>query len=285
MSQPFLSIVTICFNQAQYLRQCLDSVVSQKCEAVEYIVVDPGSTDGSRAILESYGEAIDYLILEPDNGPADGLNKGFARARGEVGYFINSDDFLLPGAIKRMRRLWRTHPRSDAIAAAAWIVDEESNPVLEVQPTPLTLDVLVGGGGAVVQHGFTFKMETFRTVGGFNSANRTCWDYELICAMIGTGAKIQVVSDRLGVFRLHGGSLSGGGHGARHEVQYAADLARIYGRYTDRIPAKPASGKLTSIVKHIKNPTWSVTHLRNRYDLRRRRMRWDNDMSPCVDKA
>ncbi|MBK8907410.1 MAG: glycosyltransferase [Rhodospirillales bacterium] len=82
MTAPFLSIVTISFNQAQYARQAVESVLSQQGDDVEYIVVDPGSTDGSREILAGYGHAIDHFVFEPDNGPADGLNKGFGRATG-----------------------------------------------------------------------------------------------------------------------------------------------------------------------------------------------------------
>ena len=99
-SQIFLSIVTISYNQAPYLRQCVESVISQKSDDIEYIVVDPGSTDGSREILQSYGDAIDHLILQTDKGPADGLNKGFAKAKGKIGYFVNSAKISAMGLFK-----------------------------------------------------------------------------------------------------------------------------------------------------------------------------------------
>ena len=72
-----ISVVTISFNQAKFLRECIDSVLNQDYHEIEYIVVDPGSTDGSKKIIDSYGDKI-IKYYEKDYGPADGLNKGFS---------------------------------------------------------------------------------------------------------------------------------------------------------------------------------------------------------------
>jgi glycosyltransferase involved in cell wall biosynthesis len=99
-----ISIVTISFNQGKFLRQCIDSILTQTDCDVEYIVVDPGSTDGSRALIESYGDRI-IKVFEPDEGPADGLNQGFKCATGEIYGFVNADDYLLPGSLKHVNRI------------------------------------------------------------------------------------------------------------------------------------------------------------------------------------
>ena len=90
-----VSIVTISFNQAPYLERALQSVLTQSYPDVEYIVVDPGSSDGSREIIERYRSRLAGVVLEPDNGPADGLNREFAQASGEVFGHPNPDDVLL----------------------------------------------------------------------------------------------------------------------------------------------------------------------------------------------
>src|SRR3546814_11032429 len=77
------SVVTISYNQAKFLRRAIDSVLNQSGVDLEYIVVDPGSSDDSRAIIDSYGDRIGHRVYEPDQGPADGLNKGFAHATGK----------------------------------------------------------------------------------------------------------------------------------------------------------------------------------------------------------
>jgi glycosyltransferase involved in cell wall biosynthesis len=232
MTSPFISIVTISFNQGPYLRQCVDSVLAQKCDDVEYIIVDPGSTDGSREILASYGAAIDHLVLEPDNGPADGLSKGFARATGEVGYFINSDDFLLPSAVDRMRRLWAANPGIDLLLGGAWMVDGAGAPIRELVASSAELDVLLSGDSHIVQQGLSFRMDRLREVGGFNVANRTCWDFEFICAMLRNGARARVCRERIGTFRMYEGSLSGGVAGSVHIQRYRDDLDRIHREFT-----------------------------------------------------
>ena len=93
------SIVTISFNQAPYLETAIRSVLDQNYPDLEYIIVDPGSTDGSRDIIERFRSRFAKIIFEPDQGPGDGLNKGFAHATGDILGYLNSDDALLPGAL------------------------------------------------------------------------------------------------------------------------------------------------------------------------------------------
>src|SRR5262249_2827447 len=99
-----VSIVTISFNQGRYLEECLRSVVAHTSRGAESIFVDPGPTAGSRALMRRYGPRISRVILEPDQGPADGLNKGFAAATGTIFGYINADDRLAPGALAYVQR-------------------------------------------------------------------------------------------------------------------------------------------------------------------------------------
>jgi glycosyltransferase involved in cell wall biosynthesis len=279
MTLPSLSIVTISFNQAQYLRQCVDSVVLQKDNDVEYVVVDPGSTDGSREILKSYGDAIDHLVLQSDNGPADGLNKGFARATGEVGYFLNSDDFILPGAIDRMRRLWAENHNIDILLGGAWMVDGYGEPLRELEAVAPDLRSLLSGDATLVQQGMSFRLARFHDTGGFELANRTCWDYELLCALLDRGARSLVTKERFGVFRIHGDSLSGGVGGARHAERYMADLDRIHRLYAGR-PIATRSGLASALVRLrrlLSRPTTTLSHALDSLFPQRMRSRFNSD--------
>lgn len=87
-----ISVVTVSYNQAQFLERAIRSIVEQNQEDLEYIVIDPGSTDESRDIIERYRSNIAKIVYEPDSGPAEGLNKGFFHATGEVPGLINADD-------------------------------------------------------------------------------------------------------------------------------------------------------------------------------------------------
>jgi hypothetical protein len=101
MDWPRISVITVSYNQREYLEQCLLSVFNQRYPNLEYIVVDAGSTDGSIEILRHHEARFAHLIVEPDEGQSDGLNKGLCRATGDILTWINSDDMLAPWALKR----------------------------------------------------------------------------------------------------------------------------------------------------------------------------------------
>ncbi len=228
VAHPFLSIVTLSFNQAGYLRQALESVIAQKDGSVEFIVVDPGSTDGSLEIIAELSAGIDTVILDPDQGPADGLNKGFAAARGRIGYFINSDDFLVPGAVSALQQQWAVHSDIGLLLGRAWRVREDGTVERELLPTPNDRATLASGGATIVQQGFSFTMDAFRGVGGFNAANRSTWDYELLARFAAADIPFAVVDNRFGAFRLYSGGISGGALGDAHQRRFYADYQRIH---------------------------------------------------------
>src|SRR5258708_2417562 len=120
-----LSIVTISLNQEKFLERAILSVLNQASVSLEYIIVDAGSKDGSREIIERYRARLAHVIFEPDAGPADGLNKGFARATGELFGYINADDFYLPGGLAKAVAAMECRPDAAAIVGNGFVVDAE----------------------------------------------------------------------------------------------------------------------------------------------------------------
>lgn len=110
MSTPLISIVTPSYNQAEFLEETILSVINQNYPNLEYIVIDGGSTDGSVDIIKKYAHHFTYWISEPDRGHADALNKGFAKATGEIMAWINSDDKYFPWTFNTIAEIYTEHP-------------------------------------------------------------------------------------------------------------------------------------------------------------------------------
>lgn len=218
-----ISIVTISFNQREYLQECIESILSQtECE-LEYIVVDPGSSDGSRALIESYGDKI-IKVFAQDQGPADGLNQGFKRATGEIYGFINSDDYLLPGALKRIHAHFCAHGLNGFVTGRGY-AKEVSGEFRKILPRRLTKETMLHRADIVFQPATFFPANAFKKANGFNVANKTCWDYELFLHFLLYGLRHEVLPVEVAVFRLHDGSISGSG---RMTERYLRDLDAIF---------------------------------------------------------
>lgn len=99
-SNPKISIITITYNSEKTLEETIKSVISQKYDNLEYLIIDGKSTDGTLDIVEKYRDKIDVIISETDKGISDAFNKGIRLATGEIIGIINSDDILLPGALE-----------------------------------------------------------------------------------------------------------------------------------------------------------------------------------------
>ncbi len=219
-----VSVVTISFNQAPFLRQCIESVLNQDYYDIEYIVVDPGSKDNSREIIDSYGDRI-IKIFSPDCGPADGLNKGFSRASGGIYYFINSDDFLLPNCISKIVDIFENDPALDVLLSAGYEVDRLGNFVRMFYPSKVSAKLYVNGAVTFFQQGMFFRANIFKTVNGFNIENRTCWDGELLLSFILLNAKFTRLMTHTAAFRIYSESITGS---QRFATKYKSDQDRLF---------------------------------------------------------
>lgn len=120
---PRISVIVISYNQAEFIEDCLRSIVSQDYPDMELIVIDGNSTDGTCGILERYRKYCTHLIIENDRSQSEALNKGFRLATGEVMTWICSDDFLEEGTLFEVGQKFREH-EIDIIAGGCRVVDE-----------------------------------------------------------------------------------------------------------------------------------------------------------------
>jgi len=258
-----ISIVTISYNQRQFLAQAIDSVLAQQGVELEYVIVDPGSTDGSRELITSYGARIHHHVFEPDRGAADGLNKGFALATGEILGFLNSDDEFLPGALAAAGRELLRRPDVDFVSGCGYFIDAAGSRTQRIVPTELTINDYVHGSATLFQQGTFFRRKCLERSGGFNPTNRTSWDGELFLDFLRHGARHAVIYEDLALFRLHAESISGSGRGFD---QYLRDTDRLFEKAKGR-PRTTADrwlGKAYRATKLLRHPRYTLERLAGR---------------------
>lgn len=256
-----VSIVTISYNQGEFLEACIDSVLSQDYPAIEYIVVDAGSTDGSREIIEKYRDRITKIIFESDRGPSDGLNKGFMAASGQIYGFLNSDDFLLPGAIRKICDAFAQRPMVDVISGNAYIVDRsgcKSRPFFSKRYSLLLRSYRAT---VLAQQSTYFKAACFHEAGGFNVHNKVAWDGELWIDMAMVGARFDRIPDFISAFRIYEESITGSG---RESVAYQNYLQlmfrKIRGREENNLDR--LIGYMMRIISAVAHPIATMQRLR-----------------------
>jgi glycosyltransferase involved in cell wall biosynthesis len=220
-----ISIVTLSFNQRAYLQEAMESLLSQGYPNLEYIVVDPGSADGSRELIQSYSKQISHIIFESDRGAADGLNKGFSRATGNIFGFLNADDVLLPGSLQLVADFFQEHPDCDLALGDGYIIDGEGRRMRHWKARDFTVRRFLYGGTQWLQQSTFFRAEAYLRSPKFNVDNRTCWDGELFVTLASQGARVGYINANLAGFRIHQASISGSG---RMEKQYQEDRRRIF---------------------------------------------------------
>ena len=126
-NKPLVSVVTPSYNQARYLQATMDSVLGQSYPNIEYIVIDGGSTDESPVMIAARGEQLAYWVSESDKGQTNAINKGFARATGEILAWLNSDDTYEPEAIAEAVAYLAAHPEAGLVYGEANFIDEHGN--------------------------------------------------------------------------------------------------------------------------------------------------------------
>jgi len=203
------SIVTISYNQSRFLEQAIRSVMEQDYPDIEYIVVDAGSTDGSREIIERYRNRITKVILGADSGPSDGLNKGFAAATGVIYGYLNADDILLPSTIKKVSSFFKCNTNIDVVSGHCYVIDEKGIKLQKAFSHRFDLRRYFSNSCVLIQQSTFFRSDIFNKTAGFNTKNHISWDGELFVEFALQKAKFAVAHDYWSCFRVYKESITG----------------------------------------------------------------------------
>jgi FkbM family methyltransferase len=256
VSQKF-SIVTPSFNQGQFLPFNLDSVREQTHPDIEHIVVDPGSTDGSRETAEAADGII--LIAEPDRGQSDGITKGFARSTGDYLTWLNSDDFY-PDALvlEKVAAAFEINPDADIIYGKVDFVDEEGKFLRKGYVNPNQAELLDSFAYQVgiVQPGVFMRRSVFEKIGGPSEQYEYCMDYEYWVRMATSGLKWVYLDETLAHHRWWGGMKTSKGRDqslVEHMRVCANYFGYIHWKWLDRY-AEYLTSSLDGVVNHNYKP-------------------------------
>lgn len=230
-----ISVVTPNFNGGAHLEKAIESVFVQQGGSfeLEHIIVDGGSTDRSLEIVERHRENIATLISEKDRGPADAINKGLARAGGDILCWLNADDYYFPGALKRVVETMRENPGRTIAFGHCPIVDEEGREIRRAITRfkelfyPLSSRFAVQCVNYVSQPAMFFRREAFEQAGPLRTDMVAAWDYDFLLRLWRHGGAVRIGRPPLAAFRWHEASISGRNFRAqfREDWQAAADDA------------------------------------------------------------
>ena len=200
---PRITIVTPSYNQVQFIEETLRSVLLQGYPNLEYIVMDGGSSDGSVEILKRYSHYFDYWVSRKDEGHAAAIRSGFDRATGIILGFVNSDDILLPNALRTVALFFSKHPSIDLVVGKSLIIGPNSEILRAVCGYPPTFySLLFWGSGGFTQPASFWSKDALQTVGMFDTSLRFAFDYDLYLRLTRyrTARRINAY---LAAFRVH----------------------------------------------------------------------------------
>ncbi len=200
---PLVSIVTPSYNQARFLEQTIQSVLNQDYPHIEYIIVDGGSTDGSVDIIRRYADRLAWWVSEPDRGQTDAINKGFARARGQIFAWLNSDDTLEPHAVREAVAYLQAHPEVGLVYGDANFIDEEGRVIGRYPAAQTDYRRLRRGYVHIPQPAAFFRASLWHQVGPLDPSFYFAMDYDL-WVRIARISRLQYVPRVWANYRIHG---------------------------------------------------------------------------------
>jgi glycosyltransferase involved in cell wall biosynthesis len=174
---PLISVVIPSYNQAPFLEECIRSVLDQRLPEAELIVIDGGSTDGSAEMIRGFAGRLAYWHSRPDRGQADAVNIGWAKARGAILGWLNSDDRLEPGSLARAAEAARRVPDPAMLYGDVREIDARGTGLAVKRMAGFGLRTLLLGKN-MPQPGVFVGRAAYRSLGGLNPGLHYALDFE-----------------------------------------------------------------------------------------------------------
>ncbi len=233
---PVVSIVTPSFNQGAFIHQTIDSVLGQDYPHIDYRVIDGGSTDDTLAVLKSYGDRLAW-VSEKDRGQADAINKGMAQARGAIRAYLNSDDLLRPGAVRRVVEHFTQRPACDLVYGRDALIDA-SGRFLGLFPTAEYSFEALADCCCISQPAAFWRARLADTIGPFDETLHLVMDYDYWLRAGAAGMTLEHVPDVLAHTRMHRQTKTNGSGPEAHRDRFYRELFGVCLRHAGYVSSR-----------------------------------------------
>ena len=241
---PLLSIVIANYNFGKYLEDAILSILSQKCDEVELIVVDGGSTDNSVEIVKKYADKLAWWVSEKDEGQSDAFNKGFAHANGKYLTWVNADDVMPQGCLAQIIHEMKRSPNCEWFTGNFFRFNEADHRISQVNWGPhffpeclqtRRVPVLVYGPSTF------FSRKVYEEVGRIGVDYRYSMDTDLWVKFIVRGVKQRRINCFCWAFRMHTGSKTAECEGRQDVDRIKKSLSEEHDRTSRRENYSPST--------------------------------------------
>lgn len=246
---PSISIVTPVFNQAEFIGRTLESVRGQGYPKLEHIVMDGGSRDGTQDVIRRFADGLASWTSERDAGQADAINKGLARATGDVLAWLNADDLLLPGALDCVGHAFAADPDLDVIYGDRIVIDAQDREVGR-WALPAHSGAILSWFDFVPQETLFWRRRAWERVGAaVDTSFQFAMDWDLLVRLRDSGARFRHLPCYLGAFRVHDAQKTS----AQMDSVGALEMHRIRVRCLGHAPgrARQALAAMPYFLRHM----------------------------------
>jgi glycosyltransferase involved in cell wall biosynthesis len=206
---PRVSIVTPSYNQGNFLERTILSVLNQDYPNIEYIVMDGGSTDESKSVLEKYANRLTYWESKKDRGQSDAINKGWRMATGKYCSYLNSDDELAPGAVRKVVDAFLKNPEATIVHGDYTFVDENNNVIMMGKGMATDFKTLLIDGQMpyIAQPSSFYLTAAVKEAGYIDERLHLSMDYDLLLKLA-KNSVVKYIPSLISYFRLHSSAKS-----------------------------------------------------------------------------
>jgi glycosyltransferase involved in cell wall biosynthesis len=220
MNYPKISVITPSYNQGQYIEETILSVLNQNYPHLEYIIMDGGSTDNTVEVIKKYADKINYWVSEKDKGQSDAINKGFARATGDILCWLNSDDYYMPDTLKYVAEQLNIEKKEILFGEVDHIFEphgaiKSSNVKNKYNNYQLALY------DYIIQPGSFWTKKVWNENGPVNEKLHFVFDWDWFLRAKIVGAHFKYTQRTMAIYRVHDAhKTSNGGEKRQKEIEY-----------------------------------------------------------------